>query len=122
MIKTTLRSDKVRARHERLRKKITGTAERPRMAVFKSLNHISVQMIDDTNGVTLLSASSQEKAFTEKKLYGGNIEAAKKVGELIAKRAKEKGISTVVMDRGGNLYHGRVAALAQAAREAGLVF
>lgn len=122
MIKTALRSDKIAARHERLRKKISGTAEQPRLAVFRSLNHISVQVIDDVQGVTLAAASTQEKSFRDKKVYGGNIEAAKQVGQLIAQRAKEKGISQVVFDRGGNLYHGRVAALAEAAREAGLLF
>ena len=96
-------------------------AERPRLNVYRSLNHIYTQLIDDLNGVTLVSASSFGKK-TEDKHYGGNVAAAKAVGKLIAERAKEKGIKKVVFDRGGYLYHGRVKALAEAAREAGLEF
>jgi large subunit ribosomal protein L18 len=101
--------------HTRIREKMSGTAERPR------LNHIYTQLIDDLNGVTIASASSMGKK-TEEKKYGGNIAAAAEVGKLIAERAKEKGIKKIVFDRGGYLYHGRVKALADAAREAGLDF
>lgn len=106
-------------RHLRVRNHISGTAERPRLNVFRSLSNIYAQVIDDVNGVTLVSASSQDKEFNA---YGGNIEAAKAVGAAVAKRALEKGITEVVFDRGGYVYHGRVAALADAAREAGLKF
>ena len=106
-------------RHTRVRGKISGTAERPRLNVYRSLNHIYAQVIDDVNGVTLVSANSTEKDFG---MNGGNKEAAKKVGELIAKRATEKGISEVVFDRGGYVYHGRVQELAEGAREGGLKF
>ena len=106
-------------RHARVRGKITGTAERPRLNVYRSLNHIYAQVIDDVKGVTLVTASSVEKDFG---MTGGNKEAAKKVGELIAKRAAEKGIENVVFDRGGYIYHGRVKELAEGAREGGLKF
>jgi hypothetical protein len=108
-------------RHWRLRKHINGTAERPRLNVFRSLSHIYAQVIDDRNGVTLASASSLDKEIKGQN-NGGNVEGAKLVGALVAKRALEKGITAVVFDRGGYLYHGRVAALAAAAREAGLKF
>ncbi|HEY7333698.1 MAG TPA: 50S ribosomal protein L18 [Bryobacteraceae bacterium] len=104
--------------HERLRRRLHGTAERPRLAVFRSLKHIYVQVIDDGQGRTLVSASSMEKNGAN----GGNIAGAKSIGKLVAKRAKDKGIDSVVFDRGGYLYHGRVKALADAAREAGLEF
>jgi large subunit ribosomal protein L18 len=107
--------------HTRIREKMSGTAERPRLNVYRSLNHIYTQLIDDLNGVTLASASSKSKKG-EDKSYGGNVAAAAQVGKLIAERAKEKGIKKVVFDRGGYLYHGRVKALADAAREAGLDF
>ena len=106
-------------RHARVRSKISGTPECPRLDVFRSAKHIYVQIIDDVNGVTLASASSLEKDFGA---YGGNKEAAKKVGEIIAKRALEKGIENVVFDRGGYIYHGRVKELAEGAREGGLKF
>ena len=106
-------------RHARVRSKISGTPECPRLDVFRSAKHIYVQIIDDVNGVTLASASTVEKDFGA---YGGNKEAAKKVGELIAKRALEKGIENVVFDRGGYIYHGRVKELAEGAREGGLKF
>jgi large subunit ribosomal protein L18 len=110
-------------RHLRLRKKVTGTAERPRLSVFKSLHHIYAQIIDDTAGKTLLSASTLEPAIREKVgKDSGNVAGAKVVGEIIAERALAKGIKKVVFDRGGHLYHGRVAALAEAAREKGLDF
>ena len=107
-------------RHQRVRKNISGTSERPRLNVFRSLSNIYAQIIDDTKGVTLVSASSLDKDFNGE--LGGNCEAAKAVGELIAKRAVEKGIKQVVFDRGGYVYHGRVAALAEGAREGGLDF
>jgi large subunit ribosomal protein L18 len=107
--------------HTRIRAKIAGTAERPRLNVYRSLNHIYTQLIDDANGVTIASASTQAKKGEEAKT-GGNIEAAKAVGKLIAERGVEKGIKKVVFDRGGYLYHGRIKALADAAREAGLDF
>ena len=106
-------------RHARVRGKISGTPERPRLCVFRSESNIYAQIIDDVAGNTLVSASSVEKAFEGK---GGNIEAAKKVGALIAERAVKKGIEDVVFDRGGYIYHGRVKALAEAAREGGLKF
>lgn len=106
-------------RHRRVRKNISGTAERPRLNVFRSAKHIYAQIIDDAAGVTLVSASTMDKEFNE---YGGNIDAAKKVGEIVAKRAAEKNIKSVVFDRGGYIYHGRVAALAEGAREGGLEF
>lgn len=106
-------------RHKRVRGKLSGTAARPRLCVFRSLQHIYAQLIDDDKGVTLAAASSLEKEFDG---YGGNMEAAKKVGSMIAARAKELGVEQVVFDRGGNIYHGRVQALADAARESGLQF
>ncbi len=106
-------------RHVRVRGKVSGTAQRPRLNVFRSLSNIYAQLIDDVKGVTLVSASSVEKDFNQ---YGGNKEAARKVGELLAKRAIEKGYTEVVFDRGGNIYHGRVQELAEGAREGGLKF
>jgi large subunit ribosomal protein L18 len=98
-----------------------GTAERPRLNVYRSLNHIYVQVIDDLNGATLVSASSAE-GRKESRISGGNLASAKNVGKMVAERAKAKGIAKVVFDRGGYIYHGRVKALADAAREAGLQF
>ena len=106
-------------RHARVRAKISGTTERPRLCVYRSNANISAQIIDDTKGITLVSASTLEKGFEGN---GGNKEAAKKIGEIIAARANEKGITDVVFDRGGYLYHGRVSALADGAREGGLKF
>lgn len=106
-------------RHKRVRAKISGTESCPRLNVYRSLNNIYAQIIDDESGKTLASASSTEKDFKD---YGGNVEAAKKVGEALAKRASEKKIKQVVFDRGGYLYHGRVKALAEAARANGLEF
>ena len=106
-------------RHKRVRGKIAGTPEMPRLNVFRSEANIYAQVIDDVNGVTLASASSLDKAIEG---YGGNIAAATAVGKLVAERAKAKGIETVVFDRGGYLYHGRVKALAEGAREGGLKF
>ena len=107
------------ARHARVRKKIHGTAACPRLNVFRSLKHIYAQLIDDDNGVTLAAASTAEKGFEE---YGGNIDAAKKVGKALAERAVAKGIENCVFDRGGYIYHGRVQGLAEGAREGGLKF
>ena len=106
-------------RHIRVRGKISGTPERPRLNVFRSNANIYAQIIDDVNGVTLVAANTLEKDFEG---TTSNIEAAKKVGQIVAERAKEKGIEQVVFDRNGYLYHGRVAALAEGAREAGLKF
>ena len=106
-------------RHKRVRGKVSGTAQRPRLAVFRSLNHISAQVIDDVQGVTLVAASSMEKDFG---MTGGNKIAARKVGEIVASRAAAKGITEVVFDRGGYVYHGRVQELAEGAREGGLKF
>lgn len=117
-----LKADKNKTRqkrHLRVRNRVAGTAERPRLNVFRSLAHIYAQVIDDDKGMTLAAASSLDKDFNGK---GGNIAAAKAVGAAIAKKALEKGITEVVFDRGGYIYHGRVAALAEAAREGGLKF
>lgn len=111
----------LRRRHERLRRKVTGTAERPRMAVFRSLKHISVQFVDDASGRTLAAASTQGADFP-KGTYGGNVKAAEALGKLAAEKAKAQGIESVVFDKGGRKYHGRVKALADAARKAGLKF
>src|SRR5450432_2497994 len=104
--------------HDRIRRKMVGTAERPRLNVYRSLNHLYVQVIDDQAGVTIVSAST----LAGKVKVGGNVAAAKEIGKLVAERAQEKGIKKVVFDRGGYLYHGRIKALADAAREAGLEF
>ncbi|XVG96097.1 50S ribosomal protein L18 [Eubacteriales bacterium KG127] len=114
------RNDRRVKRHQRVRKNLIGTPEKPRLCVFRSNKNISAQIIDDIAGVTLASASTLEKEL--KSENGGNKEAAKKVGELIANRALEKGIENVAFDRGGFLYHGRVKELAEGAREAGLKF
>jgi large subunit ribosomal protein L18 len=105
--------------HTRIRRKVRGTTERPRLAVFRSLCHIYAQVIDDSKGVTIASASSAEKSVS---IDGGNVAGATAIGKTVADRAKEKGIKQVVFDRGGYLYHGRIKALAEAAREAGLEF
>src|ERR671932_2305743 len=107
-----------RAVHTRIRRRVRGSAERPRLAIFRSLNHIYAQVIDDGRAVTIASASTVEKDL--RGASGGNIEAARRVGQAIAERARAKGIESVVFDRGGFRYHGRVKALADAAREAGL--
>ncbi|QMS85194.1 50S ribosomal protein L18 [Candidatus Xianfuyuplasma coldseepsis] len=120
MIKTKSRNLLRKKRHLRIRKRLVGTPAKPRLNVFRSNKNIYVQIIDDVNGVTLVSASSNEKDSTI--TNGGNIEAAKAVGTLIAQRALKNNINTVVFDRSGYLYHGRVKALADAARAAGLVF
>lgn len=115
---TNSRADIRRAVHTRIRKKVTGTGERPRLAIFRSVNHIYAQVIDDISGKTIVSASTVEKDL--KGATGGNIEAAEKVGKAVAERAIAAGISSVVFDRGGYVYHGRIKALADAARKAGL--
>ena len=112
------RADIRRGVHSRIRKKVRGSAERPRLAVFRSLNHIYAQLIDDDSGKTLATASTAEKTLAGK--TGGNIEAAKTIGKAIAERAIQVGVSNVVYDRGGYVYHGRVKALLDATREAGL--
>lgn len=109
-------------RHERIRKKVLGTSERPRLSVYRSLNNIYAQIIDDTKGTTLIAASTLEADVRSLGGHKGNVATAKKVGELVARKAVTKGIKKVVFDRGGYLYHGRVKALADAAREAGLEF
>jgi large subunit ribosomal protein L18 len=109
-------------RHKRVRSKITGTTQRPRLCIFRSANNIYAQIIDDTNRVTIAAASSLDAEVKGAVNHTGNKEAAKKVGEMIAKKAVEKGITEVVFDRGGYLYHGRVQELAEGAREAGLKF
>jgi len=111
-----------RRRHHRLRRKVAGTPDRPRLAVFRSLNHIYAQIIDDQNGHTLVAASTLDGSLRAEKKSGGNVAAAEEVGRLIAERAKEKGVGRVVFDRGGFKYHGRVKAFAEAARKAGLEF
>ena len=119
MIRKTSKNEIRERIHTRIRKKLRGTPERPRLAIFRSVAHIYAQVIDDSKGVTLAAASSTEKSDLK---TGGTVEAAKEIGKRVAERAKEKGIAKVVFDRGGYLYHGRVKALADAAREAGLEF
>ncbi|MDF5712401.1 MAG: 50S ribosomal protein L18 [Rhizonema sp. NSF051] len=120
-MKLTRRQSKQR-RHRRIRGRVNGSTERPRLAVFRSHEHIYAQIIDDTLQHTLVAASSLEPELKSKLASGSNCEASAEVGKLIAVRSKEKGITKVVFDRGGNLYHGRIKALAEAAREAGLDF
>jgi len=115
--------DKIRKRiHERIRQRMEGSSERPRLNVYRSLNHIYAQVIDDGKGVTIASASTAQGGKKGQKRTGGNVASAREIGKLIAQRAQEKGIKKVVFDRGGYLYHGRIKALADAAREAGLEF
>jgi len=118
---TTHRQARTR-RHLRLRRRVKGTADRPRLSVFRSLNHIYVQVVDDTTGVTLAAASTLENSIVEEVKSNDKSAKSKKVGSTIAERAKEKGVTSVVFDRGGYRYHGRVQALAEGAREGGLVF
>ena len=122
MVSKQSRSEVRVKKHTRLRNRFAGTAERPRLAVFRSNNHMYAQIIDDTVGNTLVASSTAEKAVKAELKYTDNVEAAAYVGTLVAKRALEKGINTVVFDRGGFIYHGKVKALADAAREAGLEF
>ena len=121
MLTQTSKNATRRRVHERIRKKLLGTAERPRLNVYRSLNHIYAQVIDDLEGKTLVAASTAE-GEKESRTAGGNLASAKTVGKMIAERAQAKGIKQVVFDRGGYIYHGRVKALADAAREAGLKF
>ncbi|HEY9742598.1 MAG TPA: 50S ribosomal protein L18 [Coleofasciculaceae cyanobacterium] len=116
------RKESIHRRHRRVRRKVSGSAERPRLAVFRSNQHIYVQVIDDNLQHTLAAASTLESAVKSEVKSGATCDASVEIGKLIAQRAREKGISKVVFDRGGNLYHGRVKALAEAAREAGLDF
>lgn len=120
MIKRKSRNDMRLLRHRRIRKRLLGTQEKPRLSVFRSLKHIYVQVIDDERGHTLVSASTLDKELRPLQVSSGSIEAAKAVGQLVARRALERGIAEVVFDRGGHAYHGKVKALADAAREAGL--
>ncbi len=122
MIKRECRNSNRLARHSRVRKKISGTPEKPRLCVYRSNKNIYVQIIDDVNGKTLVSASTIAKEMQEKMAYGGNKQAARMVGQNIANKALENKIEEVVFDRGGYLYHGRVKELAEGAREAGLKF
>ena len=122
MFKSVNKKENLRKRHQRVRLKVSGTSECPRIAVYRSTKHIYAQVIDDVKGVTIASASSVDKELKEKLSHGGNVDAAKVVGELLAQRAVKAGVKDCVFDRGGFLYHGRVAALADAAREGGLNF
>lgn len=122
MITKPSRNDTRKRRHKVVRKKVYGTAERPRLGVFRSLNNIYAQIINDDEGATLVSASTLDKELKEGLEHAGNKEAAKKLGEIIAQRAKEAGIEEVVFDRSGYIYHGRIKEFAESAREAGLKF
>ncbi|HOL16802.1 MAG TPA: 50S ribosomal protein L18 [Bacillota bacterium] len=122
MIKKQSRNELRKRRHRRVRRKVSGSPERPRLNVFRSSRHIYAQVIDDLAGRTLVAASSLDPGLREQLRHGGNREAAQKVGELLARRALDKGITEVVFDRGGYIFHGRVKALAEAARENGLKF
>lgn len=122
MISKTCKNEVRLRKHKRVRAKISGTALRPRLCVFRSLSNIYAQIINDETGTTLVSASTLDGAIKENIKFGGNIVAAKEVGKLVAQKAIEKGIENVVFDRGGYIYHGRVSSLAEAAREAGLKF
>ena len=122
MVKKESRQEVRVKKHNRIRNRFSGTAERPRLSVFRSNNHMYAQIIDDTVGNTLVAASTLEKSVREELEHTNNVDAAAYVGTLIAKRALEKGIDTVVFDRGGFIYHGKIQALADAAREAGLKF
>ena len=122
MLKKADKNAKRLQRHKRVRRKVFGTPQRPRLCVFRSSNNIYAQIIDDTNRVTLVSASSLDEAVKGAVNHTGNKEAAKMVGEMVAKKAVEKGITEVVFDRGGYIYHGRIKELAEGAREAGLKF
>ena len=116
------RQEYTHRRHLRVRKKVSGTTARPRLAVYRSGKHIYAQVIDDSQSITLVAASSLDKDLRAEHKTGGTINAAKAVGSLVAQRAKAKGIEMIVFDRGGNIYHGRIQALAESARESGLVF
>lgn len=122
MISKSDKNEARKKRHYRMRKNIVGTSDRPRLNIYRSLQNIYAQIIDDNNGTTVVSASTMDEVFKGKFSNGGNVDAAKAVGKLVAERALEKGIKAVVFDRGGYLYHGRIKELADAAREAGLEF
>lgn len=122
MFKQVNRKAENKKRHLRVRSRISGTSERPRLTVYRSLSNIYAQIIDDTKGVTLVSASTLQDGLKDQIEKGGNVEAAKAVGRTLAEKAIDKGIKQVVFDRGGHIYHGRIKALADAAREAGLEF
>ena len=122
MIKQVNRKEATQKRHRRIRAKLSGTTEAPRLAVYRSTKHIYAQIIDDVKGVTIVSASSNDKELKTKLSHGGNIESAKVVGETIAKKALAAGVKDVVFDRGGYIFHGRVKELAEGAREGGLEF
>ena len=122
MFKVKSRMERHLKKHVRVRTKVSGTTDRPRLCVFRSLKHIYAQVIDDSNGQTIVSASTVDKELREAVAKGSNIDAATKVGQLVAQRALAKGVAQVVFDRGGYIYHGRVKNLAEAAREAGLKF
>lgn len=122
MLKKPSKNSLRKKRHMRLRNKISGSAERPRLNVYRSSSHIYAQVIDDTKGITLVSASSMEEAIKEQVKSTGSKEAAALVGKMVGDRAKEKGIESITFDRGGYIYHGRVKALAEGVREAGLKF
>ena len=120
MLSKPNRKEEARKRHYRLRRRLTGSTERPRLSVYRSGKHIYAQIIDDVRAITLAAASTQDKELRAES--GANVDAARRVGELVAQRAQAAGITSVVFDRGGFLYHGRIAALADAAREKGLQF
>jgi len=122
VIKKESKNNRRKVRHVRVRRKVAGTPERPRLSIHRSLSNMYAQLIDDTTGTTLVSASTLDKEVNEIAQYGGNKGAAKAVGQAVAKKALDKGISQVVFDRGGYIYHGRVKELAEGAREAGLQF
>lgn len=122
MLNKVRKNEKRKKRHDKMRNKVHGTPERPRLNVYRSLNHIYAQVIDDVNGVTLVQASTLDNEIKGKLEATGNKKAAKEVGKLVAERAKNEGIETVVFDRGGYIYHGRVKELAEGARENGLKF
>ncbi|TCO74999.1 50S ribosomal protein L18 [Marinisporobacter balticus] len=122
MINKESKNKKRQTRHLRIRKKVSGTPTRPRLSIYRSLSNMYAQVIDDVTGVTLAAASTLDKEIKDKANNCGNKEAAKLVGELVAKRALEKGLDNVVFDRGGYIYHGRIKELAEGAREAGLKF
>ena len=119
---TLNRKDVTRKRHQRIRRRVSGTTEVPRLAVYRSNKHIYAQVIDDTRSLTLAYASSNDKELRAQVGSGANVDAARQIGQAIAERAKKAGVNQVVFDRGGFLYHGRIAALADAAREGGLKF
>lgn len=122
MISQTAKNEKRKKVHTRIRRKISGRPERPRVCIFRSLKHFSVQVIDDLSGTVLVSASTNDKELRPRVGNGGNVSAAKEVGKVLAERAIAKGIRSIVLDRGGYLYHGRIKAFAEAARESGLQF